>query len=435
MWEQNETGSEGELGEDVGPAVFGWFRGLGDDPELAVGMMDEGDGPALGGADGPAAAEEVDLVVGVAAAGEVQGQMKVEQARIRTGPQGVAPLGLGLGPGVIGRAAGGAAEGPVLSLQFLVQECLGGRVGGDALVGQQGDQTFLEGAEATFDLALGLRARGDQMGDAQGGEGALELRTGIPAIGGRLVAKEGQAVGVEGQGAAMAEERAAEVLEMVPGGVGGDKGTGEVSAGVVVHGEQEGLLGVARPPLMDRGVVLPEFAHAGAFPAASGLGHRGQCRDQFWKVPAGVCCDRFAVAVEGEAGGQLVRDQLVVGGPLQGQEGPQEALYLQGPARVMVAPGGAQGESRRLAEPSEPEAEQMRAADHQQFGRGERVERSPVKAFEDLEEELRGEPFGELLFLFSRSADPLPTAGAKHFVGLRYAPASAMLGPGGEVSF
>jgi hypothetical protein len=39
----------------------------------------------------------------------------------------------------------------------------------------------------------------------------------------------------------MAEERAAEVLEMVPGGVGGDKGTGEVSAGVVVHGEQEGL--------------------------------------------------------------------------------------------------------------------------------------------------------------------------------------------------
>ena len=55
----------------------------------------------------------------------------------------------------------------------------------------------------------------------------------------------------------------------------------------------------------------------------------------------------------------------------------------------------------------------MRAADLQQFGRGERVERSPVEAFEDLEEELRGEPFGELVFLFSRSADPLSTAGSR----------------------
>lgn len=127
-------------------------------------------------------------------------------------------------------------------------------------------------------------------------------------------------------------------LEMVPCGVGGDKAAGEVFAGVVVDGQQEGLLGVARPPLVDRGVVLPEFAHAGAFPAASGLGHRGQRGDQLGEVPAGVGGDRFAVAVESEAGGQLVRDQRVVGGPLQGQEGPQEALDLQGPARVVVAP-------------------------------------------------------------------------------------------------
>ena len=84
---------------------------------------------------------------------------------------------------------------------------MGGRVGGDALVGQQSDQTFLEGAEAAFDLALGLRARGDPMGDAQGGEGALELGTGISSVGGRSVAKEGRSVGVEGQGAAMVEEQ------------------------------------------------------------------------------------------------------------------------------------------------------------------------------------------------------------------------------------
>ena len=51
-----------------------------------------------------------------------------------------------------------------------------------------------------------------------------------------------------------------------------------------------------------------------------------------------VCCQATRHAVESEAGGQLVRDQRVVGGPLQGQEGPQEALDLQGPARVVVAP-------------------------------------------------------------------------------------------------
>ena len=58
--------------------------------------------------------------------------------------------------------------------------------------------SFLEGAKAAFDFAFGLRAGGDQMGDAQGGEGALELGAGIPAIGGGLMAEQGQAIGVKG---------------------------------------------------------------------------------------------------------------------------------------------------------------------------------------------------------------------------------------------
>ena len=61
---QNETccgnkmrqGLEGESGEDIGPVIlgrFGWFR---DDPELALGMMDDGYGVLGGGANGPASA-------------------------------------------------------------------------------------------------------------------------------------------------------------------------------------------------------------------------------------------------------------------------------------------------------------------------------------------------------------------------------------------
>ena len=47
--------------------------------------------------------------------------------------------------------------------------------------------------------------------------------------------------------------------------------------------------------------------------------------------------DRFTVAVEGEASGQFVGDQLVVGGPLEGQEGLEELLDLCGPGRVMIS--------------------------------------------------------------------------------------------------
>jgi hypothetical protein len=49
-------GLEGESGEDIGPVVlrrFGWFR---DDPELTLGMMDDGYGVLGGGANGPASA-------------------------------------------------------------------------------------------------------------------------------------------------------------------------------------------------------------------------------------------------------------------------------------------------------------------------------------------------------------------------------------------
>lgn len=52
------------------------------------------------------------------------------------------------------------------------------------------------------------------MRDAQRGEGALELRAGIAAIGGE---REGQAVKQKG---------AAKMLEVVPGGVGRNKDGG-----------------------------------------------------------------------------------------------------------------------------------------------------------------------------------------------------------------
>lgn len=102
MWEQNETGSEGESAEDIGPAIFGWFWRGGDDPELAAWMVDNGDRMTVCGPDGPAAAEEVDLMIGVKPTGEMEGEVEVEETRAGARPHRVAFLSKSLGPSVVG---------------------------------------------------------------------------------------------------------------------------------------------------------------------------------------------------------------------------------------------------------------------------------------------------------------------------------------------
>jgi len=126
-------------------------------------MMDDGDGMTLGGPDGPTAAEEVDLLICVEAAREVEGEMKVQKAGIWAGTHGNALLGDRLGPGFVGGETGRAANSLVLLLQFVIEEFLGTGVVVDVLEGQQGQKTLLKGAETTFDFAFGLRTWSDEM--------------------------------------------------------------------------------------------------------------------------------------------------------------------------------------------------------------------------------------------------------------------------------
>ena len=98
-------------------------------------------------------------------------------------------------------------------------------------------------------------------------------------------------------------------------------------------------------------------------------------------MSAGKSRDGFAVAEEGEAGGQFVGDQLVVGWPLKGQEGGKEAADFKGPGLVMVTPRRAQGEGGGSMQPGESKTEQMGAADVQNFGGRESVEILPVEGF------------------------------------------------------
>ena len=131
----------------------------------------------------PALAEEVDLVVGVDAAFKVERQMEVQQGGRRTGSCGGAFFLRGFFPRGIWAELCGAADGGILASNLPVEHAVCGGIVGDFFIGEDGHQTFLHGSKAAFDLALGLRAGGDQMGDAESREGALELRAGIAVIG------------------------------------------------------------------------------------------------------------------------------------------------------------------------------------------------------------------------------------------------------------
>ena len=235
---------------------------MGDRPELAQGMMDEGDAGPFGWGDVPAPAKKVDWVVRVDAAFQKQSQMQVQQRGRRTGTRGYALFRQSLLPGGIGAETGGAADGGILALNLPVEHDLCGGIVADFFVSQDGHQAFLQGAKAAFDLAFGLRAGGDQMGDTQGGEGALELGTGITVVRHGIMAKEAQAVGVDDQRQAVLEKEAAKMLAMIPSGVGGDKDRTQELAGMIIHGQQQGLLLLGGPPLVDGGIVLPQFVEA-----------------------------------------------------------------------------------------------------------------------------------------------------------------------------
>ena len=164
---------------------------MGDDPELACWMMNHGDGFAFSCSYVPATAKEVDLVIGVAAAVEVDRQMQVQEAGVGGGTQYVAFIERGLGPCVVGRESCSSANREILTLQFMVEKTLGRAVIGDLLESEERDHAFLEGAKAAFNFSFCLRTRSDQMRDAKRRESPLKLGAWIPPVGRGLVTEEG----------------------------------------------------------------------------------------------------------------------------------------------------------------------------------------------------------------------------------------------------
>jgi hypothetical protein len=184
----------------------------------------------------------------------------------------------------------------------------------DFFVGQQGDEAFLEGVEA---------------------------------VGGRTMAKEGEAVGVEAGGRAVAFEGRAQVGEVIPSGVAADEGAGDGFAGVIVEGENEHGVMVGRPPRMGRGVVLPEFADGAGLPAAAEFGASSGRGNLPGEVLADVGRDGGAGAVEVMTAGQFVGQEGEVERLAVRQELFEEIVDGGRPRLAVIAAGGGQVESRR----------------------------------------------------------------------------------------
>ena len=411
--------------------IFGRFGWLGDDPELVEGMMNNGDGVPGGGADGPASTEEVNLPISVDPAAQVKRQMEIQEAGVGTGAEDDTMVRQGLGAGLVRGETGGAADGPILAGQFADEQFLSRGIVGDFLVGQEGEEAFLESAETAFDLTLGLRAGGDQMGDAERGEGTLELGARIQAIARGHMAEQGQAIGVDRQGPTVDGKGRAKVLEVVPGGIGGDEDSPHQFAGVIVHRQEEGLLVLGGPPLVDGRIMLPEFAHLGALPSSPHLWGPGRGADEQWETSAGVSGNGLAVALEGKASRQFVGDELVIGRSLEGQESLEELLHVFRPIDTMVAPGEVKAESARVLKPGGAQAEEMGAAEIQKLRGGADVERALVESVQGLQKERQGDALEKLVF-FKGALDAGGARRARLIVGLRYAPASSKPGPAGE---
>jgi hypothetical protein len=284
-------------------------------------------------------------------------------------------------------------------LEFPCEHELGGGIAADFFIGEECHQAFLQGAEAAFDLAFGLRAGSDQMGHAQSGEGALKLGTRIPIIGHGIMAKEAEAIGVDHHGQAVLEKEAAKMLEVIPSGVGGDKDCAQEFSRMIVNRQEQGLLFSGGPPLVDGGIVLPEFINAGAFPTPPGLGAWFGLADELGKMDSGKGGHRLPVAFETEAGCQFVGHELEVGRFLKRQERFEESDGLRRPLRPMVATRELGGEPSAFLEEAGAEPVKVSAADLEMVSGIGSVNITLVELPEDLLQIQVGEAFADLLFL------------------------------------
>ena len=385
-----------------------------DDPELELRVVDEGDGGFGRGCDLVIAALEINGVVVVDTALLAQGKVEVEQGLWGCGAEALGAGEQGVFPDGEGDEAGAALAGAVLALEFHLEDLVGVLVGGDFGVGQEGDEAALKSAEAAFDFAFGLRGGCDEVGDTEGSEGALKFALWVTAVGAGAWAEEAQRVGIDGLGNAVFFKGAAEVAEVVPGGVGGDETAGDVAAGMVVDGEEEKLLLRRRPPLVNGAVVRPKLTDESPAKTAVSANAWRRSREELRKVRFEKSLDAGAGPDKAEEPLQLIGHELKIGRTGERDELRKKGADIGGPEATM---GPAAGFRVERLPPRPATRSAVRRAGFwrgQLRGRRGRVEVARIEIGENAADKL-GRKAVEELFLFIPQAAPLPApAGVKN---------------------
>ena len=159
---------------------------------------------------------------------------------------------------------------------------------------------------------------------------------------------------------------------------------------MIIDGEQEGLLFLGRPPLVDGRIVLPEFADLGAFPSPTGFGTRFGLADKIWKACSGKGGNGLAVAFETKAGLEFIGHELKIGRFLKRQEFLEESNDFGRPVRPMVTARVFGGESGAFLEETSAEPVKMGSADLEVMGGIRGVNLTSIELPEDLLEKQVG---------------------------------------------
>ncbi len=199
----------------------------------------------------------------------------------------------------------------------------------------------------------------------------------------------------------MGLEGFAEVEEVVPSRVGGDEAHGHVEAGMVVHGEQEGLLVRPWPPLVNGTVVLPKFADFGTAESSIDTVLSRWCGDEVCEVSFDVGLNARTGASELAKAFEFVADKLVVGRVLHRQEALEEIVGFCWPETVVVASACLRAVGFATSQPSSPHAIKMGSADAKLGGSGRGIQESLVEFIECLENEVLGKSVDDLLLFKS----------------------------------
>jgi hypothetical protein len=303
-------------------------------------MVDDGDRPAGGVRDFIILPLKIDGVIVIDPPLGAQREVQIQKAGSGPGADAGIVFSQRFFPHFQWDPACAALDGAVLTMDFHLEDFVGALPSLDSGVRQEGDEAFLESAEASFDFAFGLGSWRDEVSDGEAQQGALELASGIAVIVAGTWTEEAQSVCVDGFWQAVCFEDAPEMAEVIPSRLSGDEAARNIETGMVVDGQQEDLFTGRWPPLVNGTIMLKKFTNARPAEAPVGPLFAQRSCHEMGEEGFDMSLDAGTSPLETIEPLQFICHQLVIGRILQGQKAFQESADLRRPVGRMVAATG-----------------------------------------------------------------------------------------------